>query len=258
MPIKTTYGKKVYRAKRSRKYAGRSPNVRYPGTSSSTQTGQVNKGYKRGGSARIFGNIFSDRTFPSTMYMQHKYCGVHTFQVENITGSIGAVHQYRLNSLYDPDATIGGHQPQGFDQMAAIYMKYNVYKTHVKIRILNATDSTNCLCVQVKPMGGSYTMASTTPDVACETANIIVIDGQKENPSTWEQTFYIGQIEGVPNSGVTGDISYSAAINGNPALVPTLNLACGNWNAVVNTSIRVAVELTYYARWFNNISFAQS
>lgn len=258
MPIKKTYGKKVYRAKRSRKFGSRSPNVRYPGTSFNTQTGKVNKGYSRGGSARVYGNIFADRAFPSVMYMQHKFVSVHTLQVENITGSIGPTQQYRLNSMYDPDSTGAGHQPSGFDQMAAIYMKYNVYKTHVKLRILNATDSTCCLVVMTKPTGGSYSITSSTPDIACEASNCIVIDGQKENPSTWEQTFNIGQIEGVPNTGVTGDISYSAAINTNPSLVPTLNLACGNWNAVVNTSIRVAVELTFYARWFNNIAFAQS
>lgn len=38
----------------------------------------------------------------------------------------GAVHNFRANSLYDPDLTGVGGQPLGFDQMAALYNHYVV------------------------------------------------------------------------------------------------------------------------------------
>jgi len=40
---------------------------------------------------------------------------------------------FRANSLYDPDYTGGGHQPNGFDQIIAAYQHFTV--TDAKIRV---------------------------------------------------------------------------------------------------------------------------
>lgn len=50
-------------------------------------------------------------------------------------GSFGTT--YRLNSLYDPDATGVGHQPRGFDQVAELYQKYVVTKASVIVNFRN-------------------------------------------------------------------------------------------------------------------------
>ncbi len=51
-------------------------------------------------------------------------------------GSGVAVHQFRLNSLFDPDYTGLGHQPAFRDQWNALYTKYRVVKTtwHITFR----------------------------------------------------------------------------------------------------------------------------
>ncbi len=51
-------------------------------------------------------------------------------------GSAVAVHQFRINSLFDPDYTGLGHQPAFRDQWNALYTKYRVIKTtwHVTFR----------------------------------------------------------------------------------------------------------------------------
>ena len=43
----------------------------------------------------------------------------------------------KLNSLYDPDFTGGGHQPYLYDTMTATYANYRVYAASVKI--INST-----------------------------------------------------------------------------------------------------------------------
>jgi len=44
-------------------------------------------------------------------------------------------YQFRLNSLFDPDFTGTGHQPKGFDQLAALYQRYRVYRVRWKVEV---------------------------------------------------------------------------------------------------------------------------
>jgi len=48
------------------------------------------------------------------------------------SGSI-AVHQFRANSLYDPDKTGVGHQPSNFDPLMTMYDHYTVIGSKIKI-----------------------------------------------------------------------------------------------------------------------------
>jgi len=45
------------------------------------------------------------------------------------------------NGCYDPDAALGGHQPMGFDQVMAIYKKYYVKGSKLKVRACAITTS---------------------------------------------------------------------------------------------------------------------
>jgi len=40
---------------------------------------------------------------------------------------------WRLNSLFDPNQTGTGHQPKGFDQLAAFYQRYRVYRVRWEV-----------------------------------------------------------------------------------------------------------------------------
>lgn len=51
-----------------------------------------------------------------------------------------SVHQFRANSVFDPDFTGVGHQPMGFDEWAALYERYTVYGS--KINVMYAPTST--------------------------------------------------------------------------------------------------------------------
>ena len=46
------------------------------------------------------------------------------------TGSVAFnTHTFRANSVFDPDWTGAGHQPTRFDQLAALYQRYEVLKS---------------------------------------------------------------------------------------------------------------------------------
>jgi len=55
--------------------------------------------------------------------------------VESVSLASAANHSYnwRLNSLFDPNITGTGHQPQGRDEYAGFYGRYIVHKTYVEL-----------------------------------------------------------------------------------------------------------------------------
>lgn len=44
-----------------------------------------------------------------------------------------ATHYFSANSLFDPDAGIGGHQPRGFDQIMELYDRYRVDECLIEV-----------------------------------------------------------------------------------------------------------------------------
>ena len=51
------------------------------------------------------------------------------------TGSVAFnTHTFRANSVFDPDWTGAGHQPTRFDQLAALYQRYEVLKSKIRVQ----------------------------------------------------------------------------------------------------------------------------
>lgn len=61
--------------------------------------------------------------FPDRLKTKLIYADV--VQLQASAGNPG-IWQFRMNSLFDPDLTGTGHQPQWFDQLAAVYARYRV------------------------------------------------------------------------------------------------------------------------------------
>lgn len=68
--------------------------------------------------------------FPSTKVIPMRYSETVT-----ISGASGAMGKYtfRANSIYDPNLTGTGHQPQGQDQWAAFYGRYTVIGSRIRV-----------------------------------------------------------------------------------------------------------------------------
>ena len=52
-------------------------------------------------------------------------------------GAQAGQYTYRGNSLFDPDYTSTGHQPRYFDQYSAVYSKYLVTSSSIKVSVMN-------------------------------------------------------------------------------------------------------------------------
>lgn len=80
-------------------------------------------------------------TYPNALIAKHRYTE-DFFLSGGYTNSdipASAKHAFRTASLYDPDQTTTGHQPLFFDQMAAIYNKYRVLGSTIKVKFINCS-----------------------------------------------------------------------------------------------------------------------
>ena|SRR3990167_885981 len=97
----------------------------------------------------------------------------HQTVVLPTTISVGTTqHNFRLGSLFDPDYTTTGHQPYGFDQLAAFYSRYYVTGARMYARFVtsspdNESTSTGPMLVGVTSKQ-TITFPSTDPDTWAE------------------------------------------------------------------------------------------
>lgn len=91
--------------------------------------------------------------FPSTKLVRIRYADSFT-----LTGTSGAVaqKQFRANGAYDPDASVGGHQPLSWDQWSAMYGEYTVLGAKMTLSCVPDSGQTVPSVVSV------YTTGTTT------------------------------------------------------------------------------------------------
>lgn len=81
-------------------------------------------------------NQIYSTSFPRQMKVSLKY---HHGTALTTTSGIANDHIFNLNSIFDPDRTGVGHQPQGRDQWAMFYNRYRVDSVVATIRSIGAS-----------------------------------------------------------------------------------------------------------------------
>lgn len=96
------------------------------------------------------------------------YAGEFTLNPDNTGAAV--VHDFRANSLYDPDQTGVGHQPMGFDQLCLMFNHFTVVKSYIKV---------TCLCDQTlnqPPSAWGIALTGTNNEIVGSTLTDILED----------------------------------------------------------------------------------
>jgi hypothetical protein len=186
---------------------------------------------------------------PSLTFIDpHRYCTLKYFEefTNAMTTGAGAQQIMRLNSIFDPNSTGTGHNPYGYDQLAALYNRYRVLRTHYKIIFGNQAGSYNLVVVPINGALSSAITNNTTFESACEVpfakkftqagggAPTVVVSGVIE----------LNKLNGVRLVEYLADDRFEAQIGANPAEV--INLVIGTYNPTGSTiNATFTVELRY-------------
>jgi len=164
------------------------------------------------------------------------------------------VYTYRMNSVFDPDFTGVGGQPEGFDQLKALYSRYRVMALGVDVKATSLT-SGNAGCIAMAPSENSA--LSTTAEQL----------GGLRNARTAEYAFgggiahmkalyHIGALLGYSDESVLANTNLDAAISGNPGFQQYLWVQ--NRDSSATGAIQLTIKLTYYVRMEVPISVVDS
>lgn len=86
--------------------------------------------------------------FPDSKLVRLKYADTIT-----INPAVGAIaqHVFCANGLADPDVTVAGHQPRGFDQWMLVYDHYTVIGAKIRVQAVPLGDSGTSRSVNLMP-----------------------------------------------------------------------------------------------------------
>ncbi len=189
------------------------------------------------------------------MYITLKYSEEVVTSVATVAGSNQV---FRLNSIFDPNAAVGGTQPYGYDQLAALYNRYRVLKTRFKITMHASTAGHDLVAT---PINGAINAAVS--DLVTFTAATML-------PYSKYKHYNLGAVAPVIQGGmdlnILGGVArveyltddrFEAQIGANPAEVISLNIGIYNPSGGTIT-IAYFVELWYEVDLHDPISLAPS
>jgi len=208
------------------------------------------RGIRRGGQRTTNVNR-SLQPFPSRYICKMKY-------VESLNGVGGPAgagygnYQFLANSIWDPNATGIGHQPYGFDTLAALYNRYRVISCRYVIggTVTNAGTEVNSV-IGILPANEGATVSGGINEFQ-ENPRSKFITQYVGNEKTLKGNVYIPALVGRTKSQYMADDRYQAQTNTSPVENAVMNVYFGFMDGTLATaSADLNITLEYTVEFFD-------
>lgn len=177
-----------------------------------------------------------------------------------------AVHEFRTNSVFDPDFTGVGHQPMGFDEWASLYERYHVLGSRITVQnTLSTNSSTNAAYFGVTVYGTtgqlSTTYAGSVTGVLESklTGRTRVIAGNaNNNPISQILSRKFSSKKFFGKKDVLDDPDIGASVGSNPANVAFFGIWAGAIQGNDPPALEFKVTIDYIVMFHDPFLVAQS
>lgn len=181
--------------------------------------------------------------------------------VQNLTILPGVPFQdyiFRGNSAFDPDLTGIGHQPYYFDQYAAIYTKYRVHGSSIRVDVVNQSGvmATSVIVVPHSDVAAFGSISAAAELQRSRYPRIVPI-AQRQSVLLKDYASTRAVI-GLTKVEMEADDIYSAAVTANPAQQWYWHILMESTDSLTALSVQLQVRLTYYMEFFDANIVAQS
>lgn len=228
---------------------------------------KMNRKYSFRGARRLRGITHWKTGPPSTMPIKLVYC--QNYRLTDLVGNANNLF-FRLNDIFDPvqGATVGEHQPYGFDQFFAasgtgLFQTFRVKSTKISVKAINQTSDVNdgqvFICggttynTAAAPFSGGSTEDAyeEAPEFQCRFLGL----PSASNNTAYLKNYY--KIKKLFRFGYTDDLNTGDWTTSPPT-------PCYYMFRVVPVTVGAAydvyimVRMTFYAIAKRNVNFAQS
>lgn len=176
---------------------------------------------------------------------------------ESAAGS-GATYFFRLNSVYDPDATGVGTTAIGYTTWSALYLNYKVHSVTVRIQGTVTGLSAGAFAnVVLAPVAFQAVVPANKqtwkmiPGAKFQVVSNNSVGGR--NMFNLEATYDIAAVARVTKQQYAADMDWSGQVGSNPV---RMNYALVAVDGVNTSSVSTAVfntQITYLVEWFNPV-----
>lgn len=165
----------------------------------------------------------------------------------------------RANSLHDPDYSLGGGQPTGFDQWASFYDRYKVTSSKCSVQVINqsadpVTGSVICSVFPVIDPASASSNANKTQTQAYQRTKILT----PSNAQGFVQINNFISTKKIYGDKTINDIDYSAPITADP-------FKSWHWAITTQTSdflsfhsVILRIKVTFWAELYERKYLPQS
>lgn len=168
---------------------------------------------------------------------------------------------FRANSVFDPDYTaVSGHQPYRFDQLAAIYGRYEVISSKIRVQFTTGDKAHTTTALGPWHVGVATSNSATPAGVGADPGYSLAETTRADHGALCGQM--IRQCKAKWDQSLTGnnehDTSLVAATNGNPGAEGFYIVWAFNEGQVIATDVLAHVRIEYDVRFSRPIQAAIS
>lgn len=148
---------------------------------------------------------------------------------------------FRLNDLFDPDATGTGHQPMGFDQLMTWYNHFVVISARIKVTFRNNAASGVTVAIRVD---GSATPLTTIDRIIEDgglTMDTLEFKGVSGSIRTLDVAANVCRLQAVSRSALTSDPNLRGDAATSPVELSYFHLVC--WDSTGSSTTNVVADV---------------
>lgn len=193
---------------------------------------------------------------PQRFYTKLRYA----FTGQQLVLTAGAINRqsWAANGLFDPDVSGAGHQPYYFDQLSAMYRRYQVYGVKIQIWAQSNTGADGkpiYMTLWAQPSGDAVV---NNPDQMVELfGSKTTILGAGEQPRYISKYWKCHQIYNVSKRNYNADPNYSA-LTGNSGFgnnpTSTGIIQCQAFTQGAAGVVNMTTKITYYCVFYQRIN----
>lgn len=219
----------------------------------SNKSGKAKKPYakrvKSAPVARLFRTVPAGNMLAPKAMTKLRYADV---QLRTSSVSDAGLYLYRLNGVYDPDATGTGSQPPGYDNISGMYQNYRVLWAKYKVKALYTSGTSQLSAVwsttnASAPTSLQAAMSQSDAEVLCHSTT-------GAGQTVMKKYISMAKAFGVEPAEIETDSDYGSLASTVPVRQAYLAIYTGNSSGSTTSVCTYVVQITYGVEWSSPVT----